>query len=274
MATKGIPVLNYHAIYNAPQNLQRNVSVSLECFREHIGWLRDEGYASLTKEELNALLFEKKPVPDKRIMITFDDGYHSIYEHALPILSAFNFTATLFLSTSFIGKKYEQIDFAFVRDDRQLTWPEIKELVAHGWDVQSHGYIHHRLTELSPENVANEVNISKDIIEQNLGYAVDSFAFPYGRYNKAVIDQVVASGYTSAYTVHSGKLFPSAKNFQLPRIQINNMDTQDSFQTKILTGYASTLTGMRAKIRDIAYSTPEMKDRIEKLLEKLNYSNL
>jgi peptidoglycan/xylan/chitin deacetylase (PgdA/CDA1 family) len=274
MSTTGVPVLNYHSISNTGKtDAEQNVSVSLTSFREQIGWLREEGYESITKEELDGLLFESKPVPDKRILLTFDDGYYSLYRHAMEILAANNFTATLFLSTSFIGKYYDQSDFDFVRHDRQLTWPEIRELVANGWCVQAHGHNHFRMTHLDIEAVAYEVTTSKNTIEQNLGTSVNAFAFPYGIYNKAIIDELEAAGYTSAYTVHCGKLFPSVKPFQVPRIEINNMDTMESYKAKISTGYISPLIAFRAKIRDIAFANPAVKDFIEKGIHLMGYGN-
>ena len=274
MAVQGIPVLNYHAIDDTDNiNSSPNVSVSLASFREQIGWLHKEGYKSVTTEELNGLLFQKKPIPGKHVLITFDDGYFSLYKYALEILSEFGFTATLFLSTSFIGKTYDQSDFGFVNHDRQLTWQEIKELAANGWSIQSHGNAHTRMTHLDLESVKNEVTLSKSIIEQNLGTKVDAFAFPYGIYNKAVIDQLKAAGYTSSYTVHSGKLYPSANRFLIPRIEINNQDSMDSYKVKVLTGYTSTANGIRAKIRDIAFANPAMKDFIEKWAHKMGYGN-
>ncbi len=126
MAVQGIPVLNYHAIDNTDNiNSSPNVSVSLASFREQISWLHNEGYKSVTTEELNELLFKRKPVPGKHVLITFDDGYYSLYKYALGILSEYGFTATLFLSTSFIGKTYDQGDFGFVNHDRQLTWQDV-----------------------------------------------------------------------------------------------------------------------------------------------------
>ena len=270
----GIPVLNYHAIDDTDNiNSSQNVSVSLAAFKEQIAWLHSEGYRSLTNEALNNLLFHKRPVPGKHVLITFDDGYHSLYQHGLKILSQYGFTATLFLSTSFIGKTYEQSDFGFVNHDRQLTWDEIKELSANGWSIQSHGYNHIRMTHLDAAAVTNEVRLSKKIIEDNLGKPVDAFAFPYGIYNKGVIDALKAAGYTSAYSVHSGLLRPSAGKFSIPRIEINNSDTMESYKIKVATGYTSAGNGFRSKIRDIAYSNPAVKDMIEKWAHRMGYGN-
>jgi len=274
MAVPGIPVLNYHAIDNNEATPSaRNVSVSLTSFTAHVKWLHAEGYTSVTKEELREVILNGKKISDRKVLFTFDDGYYSLYKYALGILSDHGFTATLFLSTSFIGKPYEQNDFKFVKHDRQLSWEEIKVLSANGWSIQSHGYNHFRMNSLDKDAIIKELSLSKSIIEQNLGTVVDEFAFPYGIYNNKVLTQLPAAGYKFAYSVHSGKLLPGARRYRLPRIEINNMDDMESFKVKVTTGYASPENERRSKVRDIIYASPVVKDMIEKWTPKFGFGN-
>jgi peptidoglycan/xylan/chitin deacetylase (PgdA/CDA1 family) len=273
MAISGIPILNYHAIDPGVDASTRNVSVSLEAFGKQMEWLHNQGYKTIGRQQLSDVILAGKKLSDKYVLITFDDGYLSLHQYALPLLSGLGFTATLFLSTSFIGKPYEQQDFGFVNHDRQLTWREIKDLVAGGWSIQSHGNRHERLNKLSLEEVEQEATISKNIIEQNLGTKVDSFAFPYGIYTNKVIKKLKAAGYQFAYSVHSGKLFPRASRYQLPRIEINNTDTIDTFVTKVTTGYTSPSNARRSKIRDIIYGNAAVKDIIEKFTPMFGFGN-
>lgn len=274
MAIPGIPVLNYHAIdANNPTPSSRNVSVTLASFKEHMAWLHKEGYRSVSYEDLRAVIFEGKRLRDKYVLITFDDGYHSIYKYGLEILSKYGFIATIFLSTAFIGKTYDQADFAFVKHDRQLNWEEIRELSGRGWSMQSHGHNHVKMTSIDHDTLVNEVTVSKHIIEAHLGKAVREFAFPYGMYNNEAITQLKAAGYECAWSVHSGKLSPSSGKFHLPRIEINNMDTMDSFKVKVLTGYTSPSDARRSKIRDIVFANPAVKDFIEKWTHRMGYGN-
>ena len=275
MKVPGIPVLNYHAI---DENLvgkpsSPNVTVSLAAFKEQVKWLHDEGYTSVEKDELQAVILNGKKIYDKKVLITFDDGYNSLYKHAMGILSEYNFKATLFLSTSFIGRTYDQPDFAYVKNDRQLTWEEIKALVTAGWSIQSHGNTHVRMNHLDKKSLSQEIKVSKDIIEQHLGLPVDEFAFPYGLYNNMVLTQLRDSGYKFAYSVHSGKLMPHARRYRLPRIDINNMDDMDSYKIKVSTGYISPKVEMRAKMRDIIYANPVVKDMIEKWTPLIGFGN-
>jgi peptidoglycan/xylan/chitin deacetylase (PgdA/CDA1 family) len=274
MPVPGIPVLNYHAIDDTDAYLSSaNVSVSLKSFREQIAWLHKEGYTSPGKDELRAVILDGRKIMDKKVLITFDDGYHSLYKHGLEILAEYGFTATLFLSTSFIGKHYDQKDFEFVKHDRQLTWEEIKALAQNGWSIQSHGYTHVRLNSLDNERLVKELTLSKQLIEQNLGTEVDEFAFPYGIYTNLAINKLREAGYKFAYSVHSGKLMPHARRYRLPRIEINNRDDMASYTIKVTTGYTSPENERRSKIRDIIYATPAIKDMLEKITPYLGIGN-
>ncbi|MCD6011880.1 MAG: polysaccharide deacetylase [Flavipsychrobacter sp.] len=274
MAVPGIPVLNYHAIDDTDAHLSSaNVSVSLQAFTEQVQWLHKEGYTSVTKDELREVVLKGKKIHDKKVLFTFDDGYYSLYKYGMGILSEYGFTATLFLSTSFVGKPYDQDDFAFVKHDRQLTWEEIKVLSKNGWSIQSHGYLHKRLNSLDKETLIKEVTLSKSIIEQNLGTVVDEFAFPYGIYTNQVLTELKNAGYQLGYSVHSGKLMPHARRYRLPRIEINNRDTMDSYITKVTTGYISPENERRSKMRDIIYASPVVKDLIEKITPYFGVGN-
>lgn len=273
MTIPGIPVLNYHAIDPNLNTSSGNVSVSLASFTEQMDWLYKQGYRSVTKNDLAEVIIHGKKLTDKYVLITFDDGYLSLHKYAKDILSQYGFNATLFLSTSFIGQSYDQKDFYFVNHDRQLNWAELKDLINNGWSIQSHGYTHVRMNSLAIPDIVKEVTVSKKLIEENLGTQVDSFAFPYGIYTNNVITQLKAAGYQFAYSVHSGKLFPYARRYRLPRIEINNMDTMDSFITKTTTGYISPQNERRSKIRDIIYANPVIKDMIEKWTPYFGFGN-
>ncbi len=275
MDISGIPVLNYHAIDEnmAGNQESRNVSVSLQTFKDHMEWLYKEGYKSINEADLRSLVLKRKPIPGKHVLITFDDGYYSLYKYALEILSEYGFTATLFLSTAYMGKLYGLDDFYFVSDDRQLTWDEIRALSANGWAIQSHGNNHVKMNHLDKAALIKELTESKSAIEQNTGKQVDSFSFPYGLYNKMVLDQLAAAGYELAYSVHPGLLFPSSEKFRIPRIEINNMDNMDTFITKVKTGYISPSNALRSKFRDIVYANPSIKDIIEKVTPMFGFGN-
>ena len=275
MKSRGIPVLNYHAIDDkmADSPDSGNVSVSLKSFKAQMEWLYTEGYKSISETDLRALVLDRKPIQGKFVLVTFDDGYYSLYKYAQPVMAQYGFVATLFLSTAYIGKQYGLNDFYFVGDDRQLTWDEIRSLSENGWSIQSHGNNHFKMNGLDKPSLIQEITSSKAAIESHLGKLVDSFAFPYGLYNKMVLDQLAAAGYKMAYSVHSGLLRPGSNKMRVPRIEINNMDTMDTFKTKVSTGYISLQNERRSKIRDLIYANAAVKDIIEKWTPMFGFGN-
>ena len=275
MSFAGIPVLNYHAIDGnmAEQPDSRNVSVSLQSFKDQMAWLNQQGYKSISEADLRNVVLHRKPVAGKHMLITFDDGYYSLLQYAQPVMAQYGFVATLFLSTGYIGKPYGLSDFYFVGEDRQLSWDELRTLSAKGWSIQSHGNNHVKMNGLNKETLIKEITDSKKVIEQNLGKTVDSFAFPYGLYNKMVLDQLAIAGYKMAYSVHSGLMYPSSNRYRLPRIEINNMDNMETFKTKVSTGYISPQNARRSKVRDIIYANAAVKDMIEKYTPMFGFGN-
>jgi peptidoglycan/xylan/chitin deacetylase (PgdA/CDA1 family) len=110
----------------------------------------------------------------KRVVITFDDGFEDFYTRAFPVLTQYGLRATVFLPTAFIlesAAKFKGRDC--------LTWNQVRELHRAGVDFGSHTVSHPQLTTLSPHELQREVADSKRIIEDKLGCAVESFAYPY-----------------------------------------------------------------------------------------------
>lgn len=129
------------------------------------------------------------------IGLTFDDGYTSIGLHALPILSEFRFTGTVFLITDAIGKSN--------RWEAQLAWrtfyhldnSSVFGLLFAGWRIGSHGVSHTAFTLLNDEQARLELIVSKDILEQRFGHPIVSFAFPFGRYCAHHLEMALEAGY-------------------------------------------------------------------------------
>jgi peptidoglycan/xylan/chitin deacetylase (PgdA/CDA1 family) len=122
--------------------------------------------------------------PDKSLVITFDDGYHSVYEQAFPVLQAYNLTATVFLT---VGEHVANQSFGrlpTLNGMTMLDWKEIREMYRWGITFGAHTQTHPDLTQLSPAHIEREIRDSKAIIEDALGAPVNCFAYPFGRFNK------------------------------------------------------------------------------------------
>ena len=198
----GVPVLNYHRI---DTGIRHSLVVPPEEFRKQMQYLHDEGYTTITLDELYDYVANGKDLPDKPVLITFDDGYIDNYEHALPILKEYNMKATLFMITSSMG------------ENRFVNVEQLKEMQANGIDIQSHTVNHKDLRNMSLEQARDELIGSKAVLEGRMGHPVRYIAYPGGFANKDIDRIAEESGYRMAFTVQAGNVEPGQDLFNLPR---------------------------------------------------------
>ncbi|EAX46446.1 polysaccharide deacetylase [Thermosinus carboxydivorans Nor1] len=200
-----IPVLNYHKV----DTLYHSLSISPEEFEEQMAYLHENGYHAITPDQLMNYLNRGKPLPDKPVLITFDDGYLDNYTNAYPILKKYGFTATIFLVTDLIGN-----------DPRFMNWDQVREMQKNGFIFGSHTASHAVLTKLPTEEALKELVSSRQKIASELGRAPRYFAYPTGAYNLAVEELVRTAGYTAAFTIRYGQAGVSSDPYALERIPI------------------------------------------------------
>lgn len=183
------PILIYHTIrpYKTTDTpFIKEYVCTPEAFDTELAYLREKGYHAISFAELESHFSQGTPLPIKPIIISFDDGWESQYQYALPILQKYAFKATFFIYTNAIGKKYH------------LTWDEITALDAKAMEIGSHSMSHPILTRMNSVRLKQEIFQSKQIIEDHLKKPVVVFAYPFGQYNAQVIKLVKAAGYLCA----------------------------------------------------------------------------
>jgi peptidoglycan/xylan/chitin deacetylase (PgdA/CDA1 family) len=141
--------------------------------------LYDEGYKTVGLVELTDYLRRGVAPPGSSVVITFDDGYRSVYEEAFPVLQRYNMTATVFLTTGI--RKTKRLPSMEGRP--MLSWREIREMHRAGITFGAHTLTHPDLTRLPADRIEAEIVGSKSAIEDALSSAVETFAYPYGRYD-------------------------------------------------------------------------------------------
>ncbi len=187
--TESLPILAYNRI-------------STDIFEQHLQYLKDSGYYSVSWEEWQSAKLSKTPLPGKAVLLTFDGGYLDFFQYAFPLLKRFDFTATVFLVTESIGKtnSWEKADSEQVQ---LMEWPEIRQLRDAGIEVGSMSATYQPLTGLSPTEIVREASESRAILEYGLGKSVRCFAYPYGNVDKIVEHLVGAIGYTFGVSYES-----------------------------------------------------------------------
>ena len=204
--TGKVPVLNYHMVEDG---LASRISVSTQDFDEQMAYLHRRGYTSITPEQLLQHVKSGAPLPDKPVLITFDDGYADNFTNAYPIMQKYGFTGTIFVITDFVEN-----------NPRYLTWRQIKELHDHGFVIGSHTLSHVPLTSLSEQEAVHQLVKSREGVEWRLNTPVRYFAYPTGAFNQKTEGLVAQAGYAAAFTVDFGRVSAASDVYALERIPI------------------------------------------------------
>lgn len=249
-----IPILMYHGIRERldGRHPYYETATTPAVFAAHMKFLHDEGFKVVDLFEASKWLASNDAVASdfaasnsslralhsSLVVLTFDDGYRDFYAHAFPVLREHNFTATLFLPTSRIAN--ERINF---EGNDYLTWPEVRELYSNGVAIGSHTVTHPELVKLGEPEIDRELGDSKRTIEDKLGAAVRSFAYPYAfpesnrEFTKMLETLLQKHGYENGVTTIIGGSSARSPRYFLPRLPVNNWDDARLFRAKLEGGY-------------------------------------
>ena len=220
-----IPILMYHyvrVVTDPKDTIGIGLSVKPDIFAQQMQYLADNGYTTLTMQEVYDVLQGRKTLPTKPIALTFDDGYRDFYTAAWPVLQRHNFKATNYVITDFIGW------------DAYMTWEMLQELSEGGQvEIGAHTRSHVDLRTLSADKLQDEVLGSKAILETGLGRPVGAFCYPAGFYNTSVIAAVKRANYLTATTELPGAKQNIQAQFELPRIRVNGPDALNAWIGKL-----------------------------------------
>ena len=211
------PVLCYHRI-GGP--LELGVTrVGRSVFPRQMTALARAGWRTLSLDEFA----DVRTTHDARrtFLLTFDDGYASLAEHAYPILADLGFTATTFLITDYVGKTNDwDVRYTWNRLEH-LTWQQIEHWRSRGFDFASHGATHRRLTWLADEEVATELGRSREQLVERLGLeAGTAIAYPFGAVDERVVECARAAGYELGFAGAKG----NGDRLDLSRVPVYTWD--------------------------------------------------
>ena len=242
--TGGMPTLMYHKIGDpTPGSKLAKLWVTPDDFRRQLVYLRDHGYTSIDFRDWRDAEKGIKPLPDKPVLITFDDGYMNNYELAYPILREFKMKGCIFLVYETMEKHNGWHDPASEPWLKMLTWAQIKEMQDSGViEFGSHTMRHRNLDSISPEDVKWELEESKKRLEDKLGREMVGFAYPYGAgaYNPAVRRAALDAGYRFDFSVKQGisQLPWNREKEAIRRLLIRGDDNMYDFHLNMTRGRA------------------------------------
>ena len=178
MSAGRLPILTFHAL----DDRSAAGAFAPPVFRRGVERLRAGGYRTVGLGDVAERVRQGLDLPPAAVVITFDDGYRSVYEQAFPVLQAHDMTATVFLTVGPPGAGGDRLPSFEHRP--MLSWTEIREMQRAGITFGAHTLTHPDLTELPEPQVETEMRASKAMIEDRLGTSVPCFAYPYGRYDE------------------------------------------------------------------------------------------
>ena len=212
--TAKVPILVYHHVSQSDpegSHALRRLTVTADIFAQQMQYLQDNGYHVITFSDVADYFDHGKELPTLPVIISFDDGWETQFEYALPTLEKYHYTATFFVVTDYIGRP------GFI------SWPQLHTLLTEGMTIGSHTRSHPRLTKIrDPEKLWDQIYNSKAILETQLEAPVEEFAYPYGLHNAKAAAAVKQAGYRAGRGCCSGIAHTSGDVFVLKAVMVPN----------------------------------------------------
>lgn len=233
-----VVVLMYHRVGTASNDWEAKYCVAPECFSEHMHALRDAGMRPCGISEFVAWLQGQQALPSGSFVLTFDDGFHGVYEHAAPVLAKLGWPATVFLVSALIGK---QDVWCIKENPSGKTYPlfgqaEIELMRGQGFSFHSHSRTHADLATLPDDLLRDELEGSRTEMETLLGVPVPYVAYPYGHINDRVLQIAQEAGYEAGFSVQPGFNRPGQALMKIRRLDVFGTDTAANLLRKVKFG--------------------------------------
>ena len=209
-----VPILMYHYISAPPEGADKirlDLSVPPHRFEEHLAFLRGEGYTTITLYDLAIALRTNAPLPEKPVILTFDDGYREHYTEAFPLLGQYGYVGTFFVITNHLDQEHEQY----------LSWDHVVEMHEAGMEIESHSYTHVDLRDRSVDYLVWQMLGSREAIEARIERPVRFFCYPAGKYDYLAIQVLASADYWGAVTIEPGVVHCSESMFEMRRIRVH-----------------------------------------------------
>lgn len=224
----------YHSISSNAQPGFWPFVLSPEVFREQMDYLGREGYTPITMSHLS-LAKDCGPdiLPEKPVVLTFDDGFSDFYTDAFPILQQHGYVATLFIATAYVGGASTWLEAEGEGKRVMLNWQQLLEVVDAGIECGAHCHQHLQLDTVPLATAREGIQLSKNMLEEQLSRRVRSFAYPFGYYTHRLRKTVREAGFTSACAVGDSVSCAGDDPFALPRLWIRAETDKESLSRRL-----------------------------------------
>ena len=221
-------ILQYHHVST---ETPASTSLSSKQFEAHMTYLKDNGFSILPLPEVITALNNQQQLPDKTIVITFDDGYTSVYQNAYPVLKQLNWPFTILVTTGLIDNN----------PGLYASWDQLREMADNGATIANHTVTHPYLLELNQNEskqawlnrVVDEINSAENTIKSETGHNYKILAYPYGEHDENLQTLINEMGYIGL-AQNSGAINENSDFSALPRFPMSGIYASiNSFSTKV-----------------------------------------
>ena len=217
-----LPILMYHYVEPWPADageIRHGLTVRPEDFAAQMQYLHERGYVTVSLYDLVYALALGQPLPERAVALTFDDGYRSLMDYAVPTLQAYGYTGTVFVITELMDREFELY----------LTWPQAENLSAQGWKIEPHTKTHAELAGQSRDFQLYEILGSMQTIEAHTGIMPRFLCYPAGKYDDVTLQLDRELNLWGAVTVEFGRVHTLASLYTLNRVRIDGRGTLRDF---------------------------------------------
>lgn len=232
-----VPVLMYHRVGDSRDTRETRYAVSAADFADHMRAAARAGYRAIEIDAFIGWLQGRRSLPEGALVITFDDGFRGVREHALPVLEQLGWPFAVFLVSDQIGGEN-----VWMRGTNSSgTYPlldanEIRDMQKRGCSFQSHSRSHVRLTTLDDGELMEELRGSRERLSTLLDDDVHSLAYPFGQVDERVEAATRSAGYTAAFATQPGFNRPDVNRYRIRRLDVFGTDTAAMLMRKIQLG--------------------------------------
>ena len=220
--TVRVPILMYHYLSEPPEDADEyrtDLSVPPQRFREQLQYLKDHGFTTIDLYDLSLAVTARRALPEKPIILTFDDGYLDNYQNAFPLLREFGFTGTFFVVTEFIDHQVPGY----------MSWAMIEEMASAGMRIENHSKTHPDLSGQSRDTLIWQIRGAQETLTAHLGYEPRFFCYPGGRYDEETIAMLQELDLWGAVTTSGGKWHGFDDRFEWSRLRLRYTTDMPTF---------------------------------------------
>ena len=221
----GIPVLMYHKIGDDKDN---DAVIREDLFREQMKFLKDNGYNPLTMDQLYEYVVNGAAVPEKPVVLTFDDGYADTYTIVYPLMKEYGFPATVFINPGDVGTR--------------LTWDQVREMHKNGITISNHGFQHIEMGQLSEAKQIENITKAQEALAKEVGIKDNPwFCYPYGDKNEFTDSASKKAGIKMGMAMKSGWAHTGDNPYNILRVWVGNAVDIKHFEERISTEHFTDL---------------------------------